>query len=376
MNKTIALLSFLCIAFTSLGQADVTSAYNANQKGDFEKAIIHIERALSNEKAVSKSKTWRYRGDIYRNVAMDSTSFAGHPDALVLANESYMKAKELDTKGSYETEIITGLDVIKQLSLNAGINMYNSGDFANAATNFALSNSIAEQFGAVDTVAVYNVALCHEKAGNIEGAIESYHKCADLGYQVPNVYLFIANLQKNNGQEDAALKTLSDARAKHPRDQGLIIEELNIYLVNGRFEEAEANLKLASEMDPTNEVLFFSLGSVYDNLKKMEQAEEAYLNSLAIKADYFDANYNLGALYFNRAVEMVNAANEIPTNQNSKYKAAVDAANAVFEQALPYLEKAHEVKPTDESTMRSLKDIYIRTDREEEYLKMKEMLGD
>ena len=83
---------------------------------------------------------------------------------------------------------------------------------------------------------------------------------------------------------------------------------------------------------------------------------------------------SLGALYFNRAVEMVNKANEIPPSQIKKYKAAIDEANLVFETALPHLEKARTLNPEDKSTLRSLKDIYIRLGMDDKYNDVKDAL--
>ena len=41
----------------------------------------------------------------------------------------------------------------------------------------------------------------------------------------------------------------------------------------------------------------------WTTLGNADEAIEAYKKALAVKADYFDANYNLGALYFNQAVQ-------------------------------------------------------------------------
>ena len=82
-------------------------------------------------------------------------------------------------------------------------------------------------------------------------------------------------------------------------------------MTNGDFEKAKTNLELAAEQDPTNEILWFSLGSVFDNLGNVEEAVTAYTKAIDVNADYFDANYNLGALYFNQAVQGINEANEL-----------------------------------------------------------------
>ena len=375
MRNFATLMALAAISFQGLAQKEVVSAYNANKEGDYATAASYIEQAIENPKANVKNKTWRYRGEIYLNISKDSTLFAAFPDALTIAKDSYMKAKELDTKGSYAQECQIGLGQVQMAASNAGITQYNTGDFGRAGGFFDLSAEIASAFEATDTMALYNSALCYEKAGNVELAVARYQACADIQYQVPNVFLFISNLYRTAGQEDLALQTLADARKAYPREQSLIIEELNIYLTNEEFDKAKENLALAAEQDPTNEILWFSLGSVLDNLGNAEEAIEAYLKALEVKADYFDANYNLGALYFNQAVQGINEANDMwkprmTKTESDAQKKLEDDAKALFATAKPYLEAAHAVDADDVETMRSLRDVYARTGDDDKLLDM------
>ena len=375
MRNFATLMALAAISFQGLAQKEVVSAYNANKEGDYATAASYIEQAIENPKANVKNKTWRYRGEIYLNISKDSTLFAAFPDALTIAKDSYMKAKELDTKGSYAQECQIGLGQVQMAASNAGITQYNTGDFGRAGGFFDLSAEIASAFEATDTMALYNSALCYEKAGNVELAVARYQACADIQYQVPNVFLFISNLYRTSGQEDLALQTLADARKAYPREQSLIIEELNIYLTNEEFDKAKENLALAAEQDPTNEILWFSLGSVLDNLGNADEAIEAYLKALEVKADYFDANYNLGALYFNQAVQGINEANDMwkprmTKSESDAQKKLEDDAKALFATAKPYLEAAHAVDADDVETMRSLRDVYARTGDDDKLLDM------
>ena len=372
MQKVLTLVA-LVTCVQGYGQKEVVSAYNANKEGDFATAAVYIEQAIENPKANVKNKTWRYRGEIYLNISRDSALFAAYPDALVRAKESYFKAQELDARGSYKSEIQVGLGQVQMAASNAGIGNYNSGNYASAGAFFDLGAEIARAFDATDTMAVYNSALCYEKAGEVDLAIDRYRACADIQYQVPNVFLFISNLYRENGREAEALQTLAEARAMYPREQSLIIEELNIYLSNEEFDKAKENLALAAEQDPTNEILWFSLGSVLDNLGNVDEAIDAYKKALEIKADYFDANYNLGALYFNQAVQGINEANDMwkprmTKSESQNQKQIEEDAKALFMTAKPYLEAAHLADEDDLETMRSLRDIYARTGDDEKML--------
>ena len=271
-KQTLALLAFMPLAL--FAQKDVVSAYNANQDGDYLKAAEFIDKAIEDPKANVKEKTWRYRANIYTNLAADSTLYTQVPDALEKAAESLIKADELDVKQRYTSE--RQADVARGASIagNAGITYFNAGVYGRAGELFVTAAEMTQMLGAVDTMAIFNSALCFEKASLTERAIEQYMMCGAYGYQVPEVFLFVANIHKMEGDTAKALTTLQNARGDFPREQALIIEELNIYLVAGEFERAKDNLMLAAEQDPTNEILWFSLGSVYDNLGMQEESDD------------------------------------------------------------------------------------------------------
>ena len=111
--KQLTLVLGLLISATAFGQKEVVSAYNANKDGDYRAAATYIEQAILVEKAAIKEKTWRYRGEIYLNIAADSSASIEYPNALVIAKESYQKSMEIDTKGRYEDENRAGLSRIQ-----------------------------------------------------------------------------------------------------------------------------------------------------------------------------------------------------------------------------------------------------------------------
>ena len=126
-KQTLAVLAFM--PFALLAQKDVVSAYNANQDGDYLKAAEYIDKAIEDPKANIKEKTWRYRGNIYTNIAADSALYTQVPDALEKAAMSLSKAEELDVKKRYVSE--RQADVVRGASIsgNAGISYFNAGVF-------------------------------------------------------------------------------------------------------------------------------------------------------------------------------------------------------------------------------------------------------
>ena len=377
--KQFLLIAGCLFSLVALGQKEVVSAYNANKDGNYREAATYIEQAILIDKAAVKDKVWRYRGEIYLNISSDSTISVEYPQALRTAMESYLKAKDLDIKSRYKDEIRLGLAQVQTKANNTGIKNYVAEAFDQAGSSFDLAAEVARNFDMIDTMAVYNAALCYEKADLTDLAIERYLDCAAIDYQVPNVFLFVSTLYRNTGKEEAALKILQDARVDYPREQSLIIEELNIYLTNKDFERAKTNLELAAKQDPTNEILWFSLGSVLDNIGMTEDAIVAYKKAIEVKADYFDANYNLGALYFNQAVNGINDANELWKPRMSRTEASAqkkleDDSKEMFSTAKPFLESAFAADSKDVETIRSLKDIYARTGEDDKFIEMNNLL--
>ena len=86
-----------------------------------------------------------------------------------------------------------------------------------------------------------------------------------------------------------------------------------------------------------------------------------YKKAVELKPDYFDAVYNLAVMNFNQAAEKLKIANEmdLKTYQKDGQK-YIDEANAKFEEAVPYFEKAHEIKPDDAAVLENLELIYKR----------------
>ncbi|MDZ4821896.1 MAG: tetratricopeptide repeat protein [Flavobacteriales bacterium] len=376
MKKILFLFAAIILAATAFAQPDVTSAFNANEDGKYEDAMLYIEKAMSDPKAIAKEKTWRYRGDIYLNVAKDPVLSKTHPEAIALAVESFRKAMEMDTDNFNYMDNRAKCEQLLILSNNSGIEKYNNNDFLNAAIHFERAIEISTMFEIVDSLSVYNTALCYDKANIKDKAVASYLRCGVIGYNVPEVFLFASQIEQKAGNTAGALKILSDARVLYPREKDLLLEEINIYLHENKFAEAEGNLRTAIEQDPQNELLHFALGTVYENLSKIPEAEKEYKAAIAIKANYFDALFNLGATYFNRGVEQDKQCDEIPPSRSAEYNDCVSKATVEFEKSMPHLEAAHKADPTDKITIRSLKEAYTRLEKTEQASKMKALLGE
>ncbi|MFT4661014.1 MAG: tetratricopeptide (TPR) repeat protein [Patiriisocius sp.] len=337
-------------------------------------AVGYIEPATTHEKTAIKEKTWRYRGDIYQLLSrfLEKPGFSDiSPNPVELGAESYMKALDLDTKGSYEKENTLGLSIMQNISVNSGINLYNVEDYAGAYKHFDSANMMADKMGIVDSTAIFNAGLSADRAGDNTNAMMYYRKAIDMKFPDPSLYKFLYDVTVKGGDKEQALKVLKEGRVAHPNDQGLLIDEVNVYLEDDNLEEALSNLEMSLKNDPDNSVLNYSAGSVYDNLGKMPEARAAYDKAISLNPDYFEANYNLGASYYNEAAAIIKDVNQMSLSQSKEMAVGTEKANGLFNMAMPFLEKAHELDAEDASTVQSLKEIYVRLKMTDKYKSLK-----
>lgn len=384
MKKQLLITVFL-VGFVSFGfaqQARVVSAFNLlnsyNQTKDIEelrKAKENIDQATANAGTASKQKTWFYRGNVYWAMFenKDASFTANGADPLMEAIAAYQKSAELEPKGQFTDESKMKVEMGSNIMLNNGVKAFNDKDLNSALGYFEKSMQIKESMGIVDTVGLGNAAMTAMAAKQYEKAITYYGKINSFGTGKDGLnYLQLARAHKAKGDTAMSLKVIQEGRTKFPDDAALVTDELNIYLQGGKDKEAEAMLKLAIEKDPTNHVLHFASGTIYDKLGKREGALEAYKKAIEIKPDYFDAYYNLGAVYFNEGKRLQDIANN--EKDNKKYEAGKKLADAEFEKALPVLEKALSLMPEDVSTLQSLKQLYSRMGLTDKYNEVKKRL--
>ncbi len=354
------------------------SAYNANKEGDFRAAATYIEQAILVEKAALKEKTWRYRGEIYLNIAGDTAVSAEYPNAMNLSMESLFKARELDKKNRYEDEILAMLDLLKGTASNKGIEYFNLNDFETAGGYFDLAIDIASSFNIVDSVLIYSSALSYKRGEINDKALSRYKECAEIQYNLPNSYLEISMIYQSMGDLESAVNTLREARDKYPEEILYITEEYNIHIQNEDQESALACIIDATNRDSTNYQYIVLSGNIYQNLGLQDEAQKAFEKALKLDNVQFGANYGLGVLHNNKAAIDLEKYNNFPLRLSSAQKkertALKVSADNNIDLAISYFTAAYAANPKDFDTVRILKELYGKTSQDDKYFEMKEVL--
>jgi tetratricopeptide (TPR) repeat protein len=384
MNRIFLILFAFGITAPAIAQqSKVVSAYNYLnyylQDKDVEqlkKAQENIDQAITNEKTMTKPKTWYYRGNVYwaMNDSKNEAFTSGGQNPLLTAIESYTKVFDLDPAYEYAEESYQKALVGYK---NLGIMAFNENNFNGALTYFEGAFDLGLKKNILDTAALENSSIAAIRADNYEKA-EKYLKQL-ISYNIDedgNRYIQLITIQKSKGDTVAAMKSLEEGRAAFPNDQKLLTEELNYYLMRGKSSEAEKLLVQAIEKDPTNHLLHYAAGTIYEDLSKKEQAIASYKKAIEIKPDFWEAYFNMGAMYNNEAKRLQDIAND--EKDMKKYEAGNKLAEAEFNKALPNLEKALELAPQEspdvQALLRTLKQIYSRMNMTEKYEKVNKMM--
>ena len=356
----------LLVSFSGYGQpAELLMAENYLKSGDFENAKLSIDKASAHEITSRKAKVWKLKGDIYSAYYAEKDGGLKSLEQLDEIFEYYTKAKELDTKKIHTKDLNQQWVLSQNAYLNRGVEEFNKKNFKDSYNLFLLTLKCAEFVGVTDSLAMYNAGLAAEKSGNNADAIEWYDKCEALGYRGVNCCSFSVYLHRISGDAEKMKQRLAACRAKYPTDQNLLITDINGALMDGRLQDVVGMVDEAIAADPGNYVLHYTQGTAYDGLGKIEKAEEKYLKAVELNPNYFDALYNLGALFFNLGVE---ANNEMSDETDpERYLKMKEKTDGLFAKSLPHLEKASSLKPNDLNTLNSLKQLYARMGDEAKY---------
>lgn len=379
------------------------TSYNIDPSGNSDKlqeAKTKIDKALEDAEVQSKAGNWITKGEIYNTILQrdmgqrfinPNAKLSGDNDALEAFN-AFKKGYELATKGFEKTDAAKGISEVQGHLINIGVSKYEAGQYDKAFQSFEAAlqahDILAEQKqkSLLDDKDQYDnqkyiTGLAAQLAERNDKAQEYYMALYKQGTDKPAIYEGLYNLMVQSSDTTNAEKILTEGRKKFPKDAGLLFAEINSYLKKGKLEDLIGSLKQAIDQEPTNVSLYVTLGSVYDNLhqKATQDKDEAkateyfdlakkyYVEATTVDSTNVDAQYSIGALYYNKAALRTQELNALPQDDFSaatmkKYEKIRDEILALFDQGLPYFQKAESLNPNDMNTLIALSEIYARKD--------------
>jgi tetratricopeptide (TPR) repeat protein len=355
---------FTSIAFTQ--NENVISAFTYLKNGQLDKAKKYIDLATVNEQTKGLAKTWFYCGNIYLSISLteDAKYKALDSNATQIAYDAYQKAIQLDPEISNENLMPNspkiGLYFLGDQYYNKGVDLFYKKQYTEALGMFEQTKKINNIFGQKDSNATFNAALCAVQLQDNKKAKSFFEELVKNNFKQGLIYTQLSAIYKSEGDTVKAGSIITKGRKAMPNDLNLIIAEINMLLSKGKVTEAQDLLNLAVSKDPNNATLHFAIGANMDEFGNFEQAEKSYKKAIEIRSDYFDAHYNLGALYVNTGASVMEEANKLPITETQKYDELKLKADNLLDKALPELETAEKLNPKDRNTLITLKQLYAR----------------
>jgi tetratricopeptide (TPR) repeat protein len=176
----------------------------------------------------------------------------------------------------------------------------------------------------------------------------------------PEIAKNIALIYMEQGKNNEAKEALSEARKENPDDVSLITSQADVYLKMKDTENYQKLIKEALAKNPNDEILLFNLGVTSANAGQLVEAENYYKKVIELKPTYVDAYLNLADLILKPDAKIVEEINKLTNSDKDlkKYDALKVDRQKLFNKAMPFLEKAHELNPKDEVVKSNLKSVY------------------
>jgi tetratricopeptide (TPR) repeat protein len=318
------------------------------------------------------------------------------PAAKALSKVIAFEKKTKSFKYTKQAQTIKGR--IVAATAKKGSDFYKEKKYNKAADNFENVFVLSK----ADTVFLENAALSSFFAKDYDRSIKLYKKLLNLGYtgiskqfiaqnlvngedlryntqkemnaQVklkiaknPKVVVTpsrVGDITKNialsyiaKGEEQSALDAIADAKKIFPNDYNLVISEANIYFKLGNNEKFLEGLKKAISLKPNDPSLHYNVGVLTLDQGYIKEAIGHFEKAIELKPDYGDAYNNIGVAVLKKNDAIVEEMNKNLSNFK-KYDALQLEQKVVYKEALPFLLKASELSPKNDSLLKTLSGLY------------------
>ena len=361
------MILLFCATFTYAQKGKVTQATSYFTSGKLDQAKKLIDEAITHEACVNYDKAYFVKGQIYQ--AIFESPLADYkkldPNALNVAWEAFQKVVQLDEKKKYDKKLKVQYDNLIIDFTNQAVDLYNKENFKDALVAFKrvleIENSpiVTEgQPAKIDTAVMFNAGVSAQRAGNMPDAEKFYKETLKYNYEPARTYAMLANVLKEQGKEEEAVKYLHKGYELYPDNSYMLVELINYYLLGGQPEKAEVYLDAAIKQDPKNASFYRAKGTLYEKMQQPEKAMVMYEQALQIDPKDFLAQYNLGNI---KLTEVINFHKKVLDIVDvNEYNKELDKVYSGYESVIPFFEKALELNPGEKNTMSTLKELYFK----------------
>ncbi|WP_411031822.1 tetratricopeptide repeat protein [Spongiimicrobium sp. 3-5] len=413
----LAAMTFSIVGFSQ--KAEIKTAEKALKAGDAAAAKTALDGAAGLIDGADDKLKAQYhfvRGNTYSTLAKagDTSAF----DEAIASFKKVVSIEEATGKVKYKAEAEQKLAIMVADLVNGAVEDNNQKKFKEAAEKLYLGYSLSPK----DTLYLYYAASSAVNGHHYEEALAYYEELKNLGYNGSEVTYTAVNsatgevetmekvqrdlmvksgtytdpkdetspsksseIVKNMaliytqlGQDDKALKAYADARADDPSDINLILSEANLHFKLGDKEKFKSLMAEATEMAPDNPDLHYNIGVVSMEQGNIEEARASYMKALEINPGYINAQLNLSTTYVNEGNGLIDEMNSLGNSRAdiARYDELKKQKDDLFLQGANILEESLKTNPDNQGILSQLKNIYGAMGDNENFMRVKKLLGE
>ncbi len=371
MRKIVLIAVVALVALTAYGKNPKSFVRRADlflASNELEKAKEDLDSALQYPENLIWSQTWLTLGNYYYAISKTSDI-----ESLKKAVDSYVKANELDVKGSTMQEV----NYIKMPGMantfrETGLKCFDTKDYICAFESFRYLHLINQTPGmltkdangnvAKDSAVIFYTGIAALNANLSDSALRYLQMAYSIKHKPTDAIIYMKKIYIENKKDTVgAMELLKTAYNNKPAESGLLIELLQMYLYKGQNDIAFEYLKKGMQNDPKNDVLYLAEGILFEKLGKPDNALESYLKAIELNPMQTNGYTNIGAIYLEKANTKFSEADKIPLKERAKTDAVIAEAYVFLKKALPYYEKSSELLESKNiDVLKTLKQVYYK----------------
>ena len=414
MKKYFVLAIALTLGFSVVAQKKELKAANKEiDKGNFEKATVALDAAET--LLGSMDKKYKSQYFLLRSICYLKN---GDPDFNTIKKS--IEALKLATEPEQGQGVKNQIQNLKAHLVNKGSSLLQKEDYKTSSDYFESAYKLVPS----DTAYLFYAASTAVNAKLYDRSLAMYEELRSLGYtgieqnylatnketqveelfgskvlrdlsvkskshinpkdkktesKFPEIIKNIALIYVQNGENEKALQAMAVARAESPDDLNLLLTEANVHYSMGNTQKFKELLEIAIQKDPMNPELQYNLGVISSETDDFESSKKYYLKAIELNPEYVNAYINLAALILGQEESILDQMNSLGSSaaDDRKYDELKAKRNQLYLNAIPYLETAFNIDPSNYQAAKTLTNIFSAvgdSDKYKEYKAISETL--
>ncbi|MGB5404278.1 MAG: tetratricopeptide repeat protein [Robiginitalea sp.] len=420
MKTNMLIMAAMLIGLAGFAQkSEIKAAEKAMKSGDAATAKASLEGAagaIAGADERTQAQYYFLRGQVYADLAKkgDMAAFGESVDSY----KKVVSLEEASGKIKYTGDAKAQMSLVANDLVNTAVEDNKEKKYKEAAEKLYMAYQLSPQ----DTIYLYYAASSAVNSGDYEMSLDYYKELKDIGYDGSQMEYRATNVETGEvevmqktqrdlmvksgtysnpvdekteskraeivrnialiytqlGNNEEALEAYKAARADNPDDVNLVLNEANLYYQLGDKDKFKALMAEAARMAPENPDLHYNIGVINMEQGDIEGARAAYRKAIEVNPGYVNAQLNLSTTYVNEGNALIDDMNALGTSRADlvKYDELKAQKDELFQEGVVVLEDALKTNPDNEAILSQLKNIYGALGDNENYMRIKNLLGE